>query len=132
MSAQPLRVRPPRPAPTSWRPRLQIVRAPAHQRSLWPFTALCLTILVGALLGALLLNTAMAATAYEMREQRIELARLSEHQQMLSQQVENHSSPAALAAAASELGMERGAGTSYVTLEDGSIAGPAADLAGTD
>lgn len=97
-----------------------------------PFVALCLTILVGAMLGALLLNTAMAATAYEMQEQRIELARLSEHQQILTQQVERRGAPGALAAAATELGMERGEGTSYLRLEDGAIAGPAAELVGSD
>lgn len=132
MSAVPQRAPVARPAVTTRRPRLLIVRAPAHQRSLVPFVALCLTILVGAMLGALLLNTAMAATAYEMQEQRIELARLSEHQQILTQQVERRGAPGALAAAATELGMERGEGTSYLRLEDGAIAGPAAELVGSD
>src|SRR5690625_2401605 len=93
MSAQPVRTAPARPAPSSWRPRLQVVRAPANQRSLLPFAALCLTILVGAMLGALMLNTAMAATAYELREQRIDLARLSEHQQVLAHQAEQIAAP---------------------------------------
>lgn len=132
MSAQPLRVRTARPPASTWRPRLQIIRAPAHQRSLLPFAALCLTILIGALLGALLLNTAMAATAYEMRDQRIELSRLSEQQQLLTQQVEQKAAPTSLAAAAADLGMERGEGTSYLRLEDDSIAGPAAELVGSD
>lgn len=132
MSAQPLRTAPARPAPSSWRPRLQVVRAPANQRSLLSFAALCLTILVGAMLAALMLNTAMAATAYEMREQRIELARMSEHQQVLSHRVEQAAAPGALAEAARDLGMERGEGTSYLILDEDLIAGPAADLIGSD
>jgi len=84
------------------------------------------------MLGALMLNTAMAATAYEMREQRIDLARLSEHQQVLAHQAEQIAAPGALADAALELGMEPGEGTSYLLLEDGMIAGPAAELSESD
>ena len=132
-AAQPLRTpASPSSAPSSWRPRLQIVRAPAGQRSLLPFAALCLTILVGAMLVALMLNTAMAATAYEMREERTELARMSEHQQVLAHRVEQKAAPASLATAATELGMERDTGINYLTLQDDSITGPAADPGGSD
>lgn len=97
-----------------------------------PFAALCLMILVAAMVGALMLNTAMVATAYQMHDQRIELARLSEHQQVLAQEVEERSAPAHLAAAATDLGMERGEGTNYLNLADKSISGPAAEQGGRD
>lgn len=135
MSALPLRapsVPSPRPAGTTWRPRLKIVRAPANARSLLPFTALCLTILLGALIGALMLNTTMAATSYEIRDQQIQLARLSEREQDLTQQVERLAAPTQLAEAASDLGMERAEGSSYITLSNTTIAGPAAGLIGEE
>lgn len=135
MSAVPLRAPSApsaRPVGSSWRPRLKIVRAPANARSLLPFTAMCLVILLGALIGALMLNTAMAATAYEIRDQRVQLARLSEREQDLTQRVERLAAPAQLADAANDLGMERAEGSSYITLSDGSIAGPAAGLIGEE
>lgn len=46
--------------------RLDAVRAPLQARSRVPFLVLCSAILVGALLGALLLNTSMARGSYEM------------------------------------------------------------------
>ncbi len=131
MSAVPLRA-PATRGVSSRIPRLQIVRSPSSPRSFVPFAFLCVTILIGALLGALMLNTAMASTAYEMYDQRAELARLSEHQQTLSQQVVASGSPATLAAAAQELGMEKAEETSYLNLSDGSILGPASTLIGDD
>lgn len=131
-AARPLRTPGGSPALSTRRPRLQIVRAPANQRSLLPFAALCLTILVGAMLAALMLNTAMAATAYEMREERIELARMSEHQQVLAHRVEQMAAPANLAQAARELGMERDPGINYLMLQENTVTGPAAESIGSD
>ena len=130
MSAMPLRA--PSARPAARRPALQIVRAPANARSLLPFTALCLTILLGALVAALMLNTAMAATAYEIRDQRVQLARLTEREQVLTQQVQQLAAPHELAEVATELGMERAAGSSYITLSDNTIAGPASGLIGEE
>lgn len=130
MSAMPLRAPQSRPASNpSWRPRLRIVRAPANARSRLPFLLLCVAILGGAMLGALALNTSMATTAYTIRERQIELAQLTEAEQVLAGQVEQMSSPAQLAVAASRLGMVPAEGLSYIYLEDGTITGPAADLA---
>lgn len=130
MSAASLRATELRPARSRRLPKLQIVRSPGGQRSMVPFAALCLAILVGALVGALMLNTSMAATSYQMSEQRAELARLSEQTQILSTQVDQMASPANLAAAAADLGMQRAEEPSYLTLADGSIYGPAAALIG--
>lgn len=131
MSAMPLRApaRPARPsAQPSWRPRLRIVRAPAQGRSRLPFLVLCTAILGGAMLGALALNTLMATTAYTISERQVELAQLTETEQMLSDQFVNTSSPTQLAAAATELGMVPAEGLSYIHLGDGTISGPAAEL----
>ncbi|WP_420110719.1 hypothetical protein [Pseudactinotalea sp.] len=129
MSAMPLRAPQSRPVSNpSWRPRLRIVRAPAHARSRLPFQLQCVSILAGAMLGALALNTSMATTAYTIRERQVELAQLTQQEQVLAGQVEQLSSPTQLAAAASRLGMVPAEGLSYIRLEDGTITGPAADL----
>lgn len=129
MSAMPLRAPQSRTSSQpSWRPRLRIVRAPANARSRLPFLLLCVSILGGAMLGALALNTSMATTAYTIRERQIELAQLTQSEQALAEQVEQLASPPELAAAASRLGMVPAEGLSYIHLEDGTITGPAADL----
>lgn len=129
MSAMPLRAPQARPSrQPAWRPRLRIVRAPAQARSRLPFLLLCVAILGGAMLGALALNTSMATTAYTIRERQVELAQLTETEQVLAGQVEAMSSPTQLAEAASRLGMVPAEGLSYIRLEDGTITGPAADL----
>lgn len=129
MSAMPLRAPRPRPsAQPSWRPRLRIVRAPAHGRSRLPFLLLCVAILGGAMLGALALNTSMAITAYTIRDRQVELAQLTENEQVLSERYEEMSSPAHLAEAATRIGMVPAAGLSYIHLEDGRITGPAAEF----
>lgn len=127
MSAMPLRA--PRPSiPARWRPRLRLVRAPAPVRSRLPFLLLCLAILGGAMLGALALNTAMATTAYVIGERQAELAQLSQQEQQLTSEVEQLSSPAQLAEAATRIGMVPAEGLSYINLADGTISGPASEL----
>ncbi|TDE90924.1 hypothetical protein EXU48_17040 [Occultella glacieicola] len=116
----------------TWRPRLRIVRAPAPARSVLPFILLCMAVLGGALLGALMLNTAMASTAYEMHDQEVALARLSEEQQRLTQQVDTLASPSALADRAAALGMVPAEGMSYIRLADGTVVGEAAGLIGDE
>ncbi|MFV0427494.1 MAG: hypothetical protein ACK5KU_10750 [Beutenbergiaceae bacterium] len=119
MSAMPLRS----PAPTTrrWRPRLRIVRAPAAARSRLPFLLLCLTILGGALLGALALNTAIATTGYEISQRQRDLAELSQREQQLSTEVNALASPARLSLAATRLGMVPAEGLRYIDLASGEI-----------
>lgn len=129
MSAMPLRAPRLRPlAPTSWRPRLRLVRAPAPARSRLPFLLLCLTILGGAMLAALALNTAMATTAYVIGDRQAELAQLAQAEQQLTAEVEQLSSPTQLAEAATRIGMVPAEGLSYINLADGTISGPASEL----
>lgn len=130
MSAMPARA-PQLRAPaarTSWRPRLRLVRAPAQARSRLPFLLLCVAILGGAMLGALALNTSMATTAYTISARQVELAQLSQTEQQLNTQLEQMASPTQLAAAADKIGMVPAEGLSYITLANGTITGPAADL----
>ncbi|WP_040652724.1 hypothetical protein [Ruania albidiflava] len=131
MSAVPGRLTAPGAA-TSWRPRLRIVRAPAAGRGRAGFILLCVSILVGALLAVLMLNTAMATTAYEIHDQQVRLARLSETEQALEQEVERLSSPVLLQQRADELGMERADGMRYLVLSDQRVLGGDVPLVGED
>lgn len=103
--------------------RLRLVRAPAQAQARMPFVLLCVVVLAGALLGALLLNTSMAQTAFVMQERQVQLARLSERQQDLAQQVEVAASPQVLAQRARALGMVPAPPPAFIRLADGTIIG---------
>lgn len=84
---------------------------------------MCVSILVGAMLAALMLNTAMAATAYDINDQRIRLAQISETEQSLAQEVHHLQSPVVLQRKAEELGMERADDVRYIMLADQRVLG---------
>jgi hypothetical protein len=116
--------RAPRPAAAPQAsPRLLLVRAPAQTRTRVPFVLVCMGILGGALLSALLLNTSMARGAYEKHDLDRELAQLSVAEQDLSAELDRRSSPSELAAAARALGMVRATSPAWLQLSDGSVLG---------
>jgi len=104
-------------------PRLQIIRAPEASRSLVPFFLLCAGILLASLVGALLLNTAMAVSSYRIHDQQIRLTLLQEQQAELSGALESLGSPAALRNSAAGLGMVPAEATLYVSIASQSILG---------
>ncbi|TRW45063.1 hypothetical protein [Georgenia yuyongxinii] len=112
----------PRPTP-AWRPRLSVVPSPRPARSLVPYLLLCAAILSAALLGALLLNTHMAAAAYEIHDQQVALSRLDEAEASLRAQVEEAGAPATLQRRAAELGMVPAQGLRFIRLADGALLG---------
>jgi hypothetical protein len=118
----------PRPSPSrapsiAPRPRLLLVRAPAHERTRVPFVLLCMAILASALLGALLLNTSMARGAYEAHDLEVRLASLARDEQSLSTAKDAKASPAQLAASATALGMVPAPGLAFLRLSDGAVLG---------
>ncbi len=117
-------------APLVRRPKLRIVHAPAAARSRVPFLLLCVVLLGGAMLVALMLNTTMAATAYEIHSTELELAKLSQTNQELATEVDELAAPARLADRASDLGMVRSAEVSFLRLADHAVIGPAVEDTG--
>lgn len=109
----------PRPS----RPRLHVVRPPAHQWTRVPFVVLCMGVLVAAMLGTLLLNTSMAKGEYDRFELESTLARSAQSQQEITEELERRSSAPELAAMADALGMVPAAGAGYVRLADGVVLG---------
>jgi hypothetical protein len=112
----------PRQAP-AWRPRLAVVTSPRPARSFVPYLLLCTAILTASLLGALLLNTHMAATAYEIHDQQVALTRLDEAEASLRAQVEEAGSPATLQRRATELGMVPAEHLRFIRIADGALLG---------
>lgn len=115
-----------RPAPsvrTKNTPPLKVVRPPHKQRAKVPFFAVCLLILVGAMLGALILNTLMAQAAYDMQSTQVELARTLQTNQELATQVDHLSAPERLAEKAHSLGMVPGESVTYIDLENSTLIG---------
>ncbi|WP_149204718.1 hypothetical protein [Actinotalea subterranea] len=116
----------PRRAPvpaTPARPRLHVVRAPAQARTRVPFVLLCMALLASSLLGALLLNTAMAQGEYERIALQNRLSESSQVQEQKTAELQTRSSSAQLAAAAQALGMIPTAHGAYLRLSDGAILG---------
>ena len=125
MSAAPARqqrayARPGAAAPTERR-HLRPVQAPETQRSLVPFAAACLAIVLAALAAVLLINTAMAEGAYERRDLKIQVAQLHKQRATLLETLEANASPSVLASAAESLGMERAGSLGAVSLADGIV-----------
>lgn len=122
MSAMPTRTATPEPR-RSWRPRLHVVRNPAPAWSLVPYLLLCVAILLGALVGALIINTHMAVTAYEIHDSQRELNRAREAGTSLVQEVEEAGAPLTLHRRATELGMTPAEGVGFISLTDGTVLG---------
>lgn len=124
MSAMPTPA--PRPAPQarrSWRPVLEVVQTPARTRGLAAYLLLCAAVLVVSLLAALLLNTQMAVTSYEIHDAQVALNRLEEEEASLRERVEVAGSPAGLRARAEKLGLVPAENLSFIDLASGQILG---------
>lgn len=117
------------PQPSEAPPRLRLVQAPTQPRSRAPFVLTCIGLLAGALLGTLLLNTAMADGSYEARALQRELAAQAEVTDTLGARLDELKSPQALAQRATELGMVRVSEPPVLRLSDQTIIGGAASPA---
>ena len=107
-------------------PRLRLVQAPVHARSRVPFVLTCIAILGAALLGTLVLNTAMADGSYEAQRIKRELAVQAQLTDRYRADLDALTSPQALAAQATALGMVQVANPGILRLSDQSIFGGAA------
>lgn len=104
-------------------PELRVVRAPHQARTRASFVAMCMVLLIGSLLGALVLNTSMAQGEYERFALQTRLAQATQASQHVAGELERAASPAQLAQAARAIGMVPAAGTGYLRLSDGAVLG---------
>ena len=120
------RVRQARPRPEGdgeARPSLHVVRGQAPARATLPLLLFVVLILVGALVSSMVLNAAMANTAFEMQQAQIRLNVLNDHIDTVRNQVEQVSSADALALRAAELGMVPASVPGVIDLTDSSLSG---------
>lgn len=126
MSAMPAPAARPAPQPRrSWRPPLQVVHSPGRSRGVVAYLLLCAAVLVAALLAALLLNTQMAVTSYQIHDAQVDLNRLEEEEASLREQVERAGSPAQLREQADELGLVPAEDLTFIDLAGRQILGGA-------
>lgn len=127
MSAAPLRnYAPTRTAPSPaaaprQRDHLRAVSAPEPGRSLLPFAALCVFIVLGALATVLLLNTTMSRGAWEANSMRIEISKAEQQRATLLTQLEASANPAGLANAAAGLGMVQAERIGFVSIGSAAV-----------
>jgi hypothetical protein len=111
------------PVPARPKPRLRVVPPPRRARSRVPFVLACMALLTGALLVALLLNTAMAQGEYERFQLATRLAQSAQLQQELATRLDEVAAPTALAERAESLGMVPSTSRGYLRLSDGAVLG---------
>ncbi|WP_262851903.1 septum formation initiator family protein [Mumia quercus] len=109
--------------PQQPRRNLRVVpaRRPSSPRA--PFVLLVVTLLAGGLIGLLLLNTSMQNGAFELAELEKKAETLQSERAQLALEVEQRSTPAALADRASALGMVPNVNPVFLRLKDGSVVG---------
>lgn len=105
------------------RPRLSVVRAPAHHRTRVPFVLMCMGLLAVSLLAVLLLKTSMATGSYERFALQSRLAESVQRQQQVAGELQQKESAGQLAAAATALGMVPSTHGAYLRLSDGAVLG---------
>lgn len=108
------------------RATVSAMAAPDYSRSLVPFVAMCVAIVVGSLVAVLLLNTNMTQRAYETRDLRTELSQFQDQRSELLATLEQDASPQALAQAAQALGMVPAPRVGFVTIQSGAVLAPGA------
>lgn len=106
-------------------PQLHLVAAPAQPKARVPFVFVCIALWVTALIGALVLNTSMASSAYSILEMRRDLSVLTQTNLDLSTELETLATPAQLVQAADLIGMAPAQSIGHLRLEDSSIIGSA-------
>lgn len=105
------------------RPALRVLPAPIVSRTRAPFLLLCASLLLGSLLIALVLNTAMARGAYHAHDLEVQLARMAQTEQALQEALSAAAAPGKLAELARDMGMSPSPHTAFIDLERGKVLG---------
>jgi len=104
-------------------PILRVLPAPMVSRTRAPFLLLCAGLLLGSLLIALVLNTAMARGAYHAHDLEVQLARMAQTEQALQESLVAAGSPGELAKLARDMGMIPSPHTAFIDLGKEKILG---------
>jgi hypothetical protein len=113
---------PGRPQPSS-RGALRPVPAARPRTPRAPFVLLVVTLLAGGLVGLLLLNTSMQNGAFELAKLEKQAETLQSRHAELALEVEQRSTPQALAERATKLGMVPNTNPVFLRLPNGKVVG---------
>lgn len=105
------------------RSRFAVITTPQRSGPSLAYFVLCGAVLLAALVGSLLLNTAMAVASHRIHEQEAHLTLLTETQADLTAQLESLGSPSVLRDRAAALGMVPAGTTVFLSLESGTVVG---------
>lgn len=120
--AYPARSSKPLPSSTpSTKPRLRLVETPAQERSASVFIAVCIGLLLTAVVTVLFMNTEMANGAYKKQELNTAISNAALVTQTLQSSVDDFSTPENLAKRATELGMVQMVNPGVISLLDEKI-----------
>ena len=111
-------------------PRPVLTAVPTASPSHGGMIVVCAALLLAGLLGVLLLNMSLAEGSFRVHELQRTAGELSETELALEQGITAISSPAALASAASRMGMVPASSPAFLRLEDGAILGVAQPASG--
>lgn len=114
---------PSRGASRPTRAHLRVVTAAPRPPRRMPFVVLCSVVLAAGLLAVLLLNIQLARGSYALHDLQRQSTVLSEQTEALNEQIATRQAPAALAQAATELGMVPGSSPAFLRLPDGQVLG---------
>lgn len=104
-------------------PRLRAVSAPVGARSRAGLVVGCLSLLAVGLVGLLMLNLNLEAGAFKRQRQQIELEKLVEQREALTEELAALEAPQELAVRAAQLGMVQAPNAAFVRTSDGRVFG---------
>lgn len=105
------------------RPDLRVVEGTLPRRSVLPIAIVAIVVLLIAIIVPMVINTQMAETAFEIRDQQLELNELDAEAWTLQTKLQEVSSPVSLERAARAQGMVPAGQTGIITLSTGSVEG---------
>lgn len=106
-------------------PRPVLTAVPTAAPSHGGMLVVCAGLLLAGLLGLLLINMNLAEGSFRVHELQRTAGELAEAEAALEQEITAMSSPAALAATASRMGMVPASSPAFLRLEDGAVLGVA-------
>lgn len=102
---------------------LRIVEGTRPRRSAVAILMLLVAVALGSVLASMVLNTRMAQTSFEIREQQLVLNELEAQSWTMRAELDRRASPAELEKAAKANGMVPAGTSGFITLETGTVEG---------
>lgn len=104
-------------------PQLRVVEGRRPGRSLLAFATATILVILMAVMASMVLHTRMAQTAFDIREQQLQLNALDAAAWSMQADIRQAASPGALEAAARGAGMVPAGASGLITLSTGSVEG---------